>query len=79
MRKVTLPCASLEGRPIEGVEIATDVARTDDGRPVYLQMGAHHAREWPSAELPMEFAVDLVKRVQGRATRGSGRCWTACA
>ena len=62
VRKVTLPRASLEGRPIEGVEIATDVARTDDGRPVYLQMGAHHAREWPSAELPMEFAVDLVKR-----------------
>jgi hypothetical protein len=23
--------------------------------------GAHHAREWPSAELPMEFAHDLVK------------------
>ena len=64
VRKVTLPRASLEGRPIEGVEIATDVARTDDGRPVYLQMGAHHAREWPSAEFPMEFAVDLVKRYQ---------------
>lgn len=64
VRKVTLPRASLEGRPIEGIEIATDVARTDDGRPVYLQMGAHHAREWPSAEFPMEFAVDLVKRYQ---------------
>ena len=24
-------------------------------------MGVHHAREWPSAELAMEFAVDLVK------------------
>ena len=23
--------------------------------------GAHHAREWPSAELPMEFAHDLVR------------------
>ncbi len=62
VRKVTLPLASLEGRPIEGVEIATNVGRTDDGRPVYLQMGAHHAREWPSAELPMEFALDLVRR-----------------
>ncbi len=62
VRKVTLPRASLEGRPIEGVELATDVDRTDDGRPVYLQMGAHHAREWPSAEFPMEFAVDLTRR-----------------
>ncbi len=26
-----------------------------------LQVGAHHAREWPSAELPMEFATDLVE------------------
>ena len=24
-------------------------------------MGVHHAREWPSGEMAMEFAVDLVK------------------
>jgi Ca2+-binding RTX toxin-like protein len=52
---------TLEGRPIEGVEIAVDVLREDDGRPVYLNFGAHHAREWPSAEWPMEFALDLVR------------------
>ena len=52
---------SLEGRPIQGIEIAADVDATDDGRPVYVQLGAHHAREWPSAELPMEFAIDLVE------------------
>ena len=52
---------SLEGRPIQGIEIAADVNATDDGRPVYVQLGAHHAREWPSAELPMEFAIDLVE------------------
>jgi Zinc carboxypeptidase/PKD domain len=51
---------TLEGRPIVGVEIAVDVLRQDDGRPVYLNFGAHHAREWPSAEFPMEFALDLV-------------------
>ncbi|MEJ7751075.1 MAG: M14 family zinc carboxypeptidase, partial [Thermoleophilaceae bacterium] len=62
VRKVTLPLASLEGRPIEGIEIATGVNRTDDGRPVYLQMGVHHAREWPSGEFPMEFATELVQR-----------------
>lgn len=52
---------SIEGRQIEGIEIATDVNRSDDGRPVYLNMGLHHAREWPSGELPMEFAHDLVQ------------------
>ena len=51
---------TLEGRPIEGVEIATEVLREDDGRPVLLNLGAHHAREWPSAEFPMEFALELV-------------------
>jgi murein tripeptide amidase MpaA len=53
---------TLEGRPIEGVEIAANVNSTDDGRPVFLNFGAHHAREWPSAEMPMEFALDLVAR-----------------
>jgi PKD repeat protein len=59
VRSITLG-TSLEGRPIEGVEIATDVLRSDDGRPVFLNLGGHHAREWPSAEFPMEFALDLV-------------------
>jgi Ca2+-binding RTX toxin-like protein len=52
---------SLEGLPIQGIEIAADVDATDDGRPVYVNVGAHHAREWPSAEFPMEFAIDLVE------------------
>jgi len=25
-------------------------------------MGVHHAREWPSAEMPMEWSIDLVKQ-----------------
>jgi hypothetical protein len=62
VRKVTLPLPSLEGRPIEGVEIAAGVNRSDDGRPVYVQLGLHHAREWPSGEFPLEFALDLVQR-----------------
>jgi hypothetical protein len=60
VRPVILPLPSLEGRPIEGVEIATDVNRTDDGRPAYVLMGLHHAREWPAGELAMEFARDVV-------------------
>jgi zinc carboxypeptidase len=49
---------SLEGRPIEGVELAGDV-RGHDGRPVFAVMGGHHAREWPATEMPIEFALDL--------------------
>jgi PKD repeat protein/murein tripeptide amidase MpaA len=60
VRPVTLG-NTFEGRPIEGVEIAEGVLRRDDGRPVYLNFGAHHAREWPSAEWPMEFAHTLVQ------------------
>jgi hypothetical protein len=51
---------TFEGRTIQGVEIASDVNDTDDGRPVFMNVGVHHAREWPSGELPMEFALDLV-------------------
>ncbi len=50
---------SLEGRPIEGVELAADVGATDDGRPTFLVLGLHHAREWPSGEMPMEFVLDI--------------------
>jgi hypothetical protein len=52
---------SVEGRDLTGIEIAKDVNAPEDGRPVFLMFGAHHAREWPSAELPMEFAHDLLQ------------------
>jgi hypothetical protein len=51
---------SVEGRDLTGIEIGKDVNDPEDGRPVFLMFGAHHAREWPSAELPMEFAHDLL-------------------
>jgi hypothetical protein len=63
---------SLEDRAIEGVELATDVERTDDGRPTFLVLGAHHAREWPSAEMPMEFATDLSKQYKAGDERVKG-------
>ena len=62
VRPVTLPKQTLEGRDITGVEIATDVNRTDDGRPVYVQIGVHHAREWPAGEAAIEFGLDLLQR-----------------
>src|SRR4051812_39362271 len=46
---------SFQGREIQGLEIANNV-KGDDGRPVFFLMGTHHAREWPSAEMVMEFA-----------------------
>jgi hypothetical protein len=52
---------SVEGRDLTGIEIGRDVTGPEDGRPVFLMFGAHHAREWPSAELPMEFAYDLLE------------------
>ena len=51
---------SYQGREITGLEIATDVAGKD-GRPVFFLMGVHHAREWPSAEIAMEYAQLLTK------------------
>lgn len=62
VRAVVLPRRSVQGRPIAGVEIAKDVNRADDGRPVWIVLGLHHAREWPSAEVAVELARDLVAR-----------------
>jgi hypothetical protein len=59
VRPITLNHQTYEGRPVEGIEIATN-PNARDGRPVFLQMGAHHAREWPSAEHAMEWAYELV-------------------
>ena len=51
---------SYQGRELSGVEIAGNVNQPD-GRPVYLVVALHHAREWPSAEAAMEFARMLVE------------------
>jgi zinc carboxypeptidase len=60
-RLFTLNHRSLEGREILGIEISENVASTSDGKPVFLIMGLHHAREWPSGEHSIEFAFDLLK------------------
>ncbi len=52
---------SVEGLDLAGIEIGRDVDGPEDGRPVFLMFGVHHAREWPSAEMPMEFAFDLLQ------------------
>jgi hypothetical protein len=60
VRRVVLPVKSIEGREIEGVEIADGVGSPSDGRPVALVVGLTHAREWPSGEVAIEYALDLV-------------------
>ena len=54
---------------VHGIEITENVtgARRQAG---FLQMGVHHAREWPSGEHAMEWAYELVKGYKAR-TRAS--------
>ncbi len=59
VRYFTLKKETYTGRPVEAIEVGKKVAKKD-GRPTFLLTGAHHGREWPSAEHTMEFAYELV-------------------
>jgi hypothetical protein len=61
VKPLVMPKKSVLGREVQGLEISRDVNATDDGKPVFFLMGVHHAREWPSAEIAMEFAHLLTK------------------
>ena len=63
VRLFELPRKSLDGRTIYGIELAANVT-AKDGRPTFLLMGLHHAREWPSGEHAMEFAIDMLEGYQ---------------
>ena len=67
-RPITLSHRSVLGRDVNGIEISTGAQNTADGKPVFLIMGLHHAREWPSSELTIEFAYDLLRNY-GRDAR----------
>ena len=60
-RPLTLANRSVLGERIHGLEISTGADNIKDGKPVFLLMGAHHAREWPSSEHAMEFGTDLLQ------------------
>jgi len=60
-RPITLPEKSVDGRTIDGLEITANAANLNDGKPVFLMMGVHHAREWPSGEHAIEWAYDLLE------------------
>lgn len=59
VRLITLPYKTWLGKDVLGVEITENVGRSD-GKPVFLNLGVHHAREWPSGEHAMEWAIELV-------------------
>lgn len=59
-RVFALPERSEGGRVVFGIEIAESVRRPD-GRPTLYVDGLHHAREWPSGEMAIMFAHDLVR------------------
>jgi hypothetical protein len=59
IKHFTLPHASVLGRPVEGLEITTN-PNARDGKPVFLMLGMHHAREWPASEYTLEWAYELV-------------------
>ena len=68
VKPITLNHKSVLGRDVNGIEITTNPANTADGKPVFLMMGVHHAREWPSSEHTIEFAYDLLRNY-GRRSR----------
>jgi hypothetical protein len=51
---------TLLGEPMLGLEIARNVWASD-GRPAFVQYGLHHAREWPSGEWGIEYAIELLE------------------
>ena len=59
VRLFTLPHRTYEGRQVVGIEITQNV-EAPGGKPVFLQMGVHHAREWPSGEHAIEWAYELI-------------------
>lgn len=61
VKRFALSHRSVEGRKIWGLEIGQGVKGRRDGRPVFVMLGLHHAREWPSGENTIEFAFDLIR------------------
>ncbi|MBA2631046.1 MAG: peptidase M14 [Thermoleophilaceae bacterium] len=60
VRPFTLPYRTHLGRDVVGIEIAREAYDLRDGKPIFLNMGVHHAREWPAGEHAIEWAYDLL-------------------
>ncbi|MER5928972.1 M14 family metallopeptidase [Streptomyces sp. NPDC002054] len=60
VRSFVLPHPTVEGRDVSGVEVSGNAPHIADGKPVMLTLGLHHATEWPSGEIALEWAHELV-------------------
>src|ERR1019366_2362669 len=60
VRRFEMPHTSPLGQTIYGLEITHNV-NGSSGKPVFVMTGLHHAREWPTVELTMEFIYDILK------------------
>ena len=60
VKRFELPHHSVLGQTIYGLEITHNV-NASSGKPVFVMTGLHHAREWPTVELTMEFIYDVLK------------------
>lgn len=60
VKRFRLPHKSLLGQDVYGLEISNRIA-TSDRKPAFLLTGLHHSREWPTVDLTMEFAWDVLK------------------
>ncbi|MDO9377719.1 MAG: M14 family metallopeptidase [Nocardioidaceae bacterium] len=67
VKPITLKNKSVDGKAVRGIEITTNAKNVRDGKPVFLQMGLHHAREWPTGEHVMEYAYDLLQNYESRS------------
>jgi hypothetical protein len=66
-RPMTLPKKTFQGRDITGIEVTENVGAPDDGKPTFFLIGTHHAREWPAAEIPVEFGLYITKNFGSNA------------
>ena len=60
VKPITLAHKTHEGRDVVGIEIATNPYKVNDGKPIFANIGTHHAREWPAGESTLEWAYDLL-------------------
>ncbi|KHL09997.1 Ig-like domain-containing protein [Mumia flava] len=60
VEKFVMPEKTTQGREVYGLVISSDVATADD-KPAFVDVGLHHGNEWASAELTMEYAIEVVE------------------
>jgi carboxypeptidase T len=72
---------TVQGRPITCVKISTPEARLMANPPTYVQVGAHHAREWMASTIPTKITESVLERLtndQGFYQLMSDRVMISC-